>query len=457
MVKIVELLSPARDMASLNSAIKNGADSVYIGIEGFNMRANVANFSTADLITAVQTCHKADVKLYVCTNTIVKEGDLKELRELMPVIKSSGADAVIVSDLGALSIATENQIPVHMSVQANISNSEALKILEKLGASRVILSRENTLKEIKEIAENTNMEIEVFVHGSMCVAISGRCFLSSHLYKRSANCGECLQPCRKEWKIISEDSEELIITGTHNPNQNKTTDNKTPTKKIKEIKSDKTHILSPKDLCMVEYIPQLVDAGVEIFKIEGRAKPADYVATVTRVYREAINIYNKGTWDIKKQENIEKWKKDLTKVFNRGFDTGFFYKIPEETSSSNKATCIKKDIGMVVNYYQKVQAAEIRLWDNLELGEEIIIQGNKTGSISMKVKSMQINGETIKKISKGQNVGLHVKEKVRPNDTVYKILTKDKNQTIPQKTNPILHNPIKQKQTPKKAHIKPIH
>jgi U32 family peptidase len=429
-VKIIELLSPARDMASLNAAIKNGTDSVYIGIEGYNMRSNVANFSTNNLIKAVQTCHKASVKLYVCTNTIVKEGDLKELRELMPIIKSSGADAVIVSDLGALNIASENQIPIHMSVQANISNSEALKILEKLGVSRIILSRENTLKEIKEIAKNTNIEIEVFVHGSMCIAISGRCFISSHLYNRSANCGECLQPCRKEWKITSEDGEELIITGAYDPNQNPTnkTDNKTQTPKHKNIKSDKTHILSPKDLCMLEYIPQLVDAGVTIFKIEGRAKPADYVATVTRIYREAINIYNNGMWDIKKQENIEKWKKDLTKVFNRGFDTGFFYKIPEETSSSNQATCIKKDIGTVVNYYQKVEAAEIRLWENLELGEEIIIQGNKTGSISMKVKSMQINGTNIKKISKGQNVGLQVKEKVRPHDTVYKIINKDKNQ-----------------------------
>ena len=316
-----------------------------------------------------------------------------------------------------------------MSVQANISNSEALKTLQKLGVSRVILSRENTLKEIKEIAKNTNMEIEVFVHGFMCVAISGRCFLSSHLYNRSANCGECLQPCRKEWKIISEDGEELIITGANHLNQNGTTDKKNTkhqTTDFKEINSDKTHILSPKDLCMLEYIPQLIDAGVTIFKIEGRAKPADYVATVTRVYREAINIYNKGMWNLQKDENLEKWEKDLTKVFNRGFDTGFFYKIPDETSSSNQATCIKKDIGMVVNYYQKVEAAEIRLWENLELGEEIIIQGNKTGSISMKVESMQVNGKPIKKISKGQNVAIHVKEKVRPNDTVYKRIIKDK-------------------------------
>ena len=296
----------------------------------------------------------------------------------MPTIKSSGADAVIVSDLGALNIAIENKIPVHMSVQANISNSEALKTLQKLGVSRVILSRENTLKEIKEIAKNTSMEIEVFVHGSMCVAISGRCFLSSFLYNRSANCGECLQPCRKEWRIVSEDGEELIITGANPPNQNGTT-GKTDTKpQSTDITSDKTHILSPKDLCMLEYIPQLIDAGVTILKIEGRAKPADYVATVTRVYREAINIYNKGIWNLNKQENIEKWKKDLTKVFNRGFDTGFFYKTPNETSSSNKATCVKKDIGMIVNYYQKVEAAEIRLWENLEVGEEIIIQGNKT-------------------------------------------------------------------------------
>jgi U32 family peptidase len=427
-VKIVELLSPARDMASLNSAIKNGADSVYIGVQGYNMRANVANFTTNELEKAVKTCHDSNVKIYICTNTIVKEKDLNELRDLMPKIKSSGADAVIVSDLGALNIASENQIPIHMSVQANISNSESLKILKELGVTRAVLSRENTLQEIKEIIKNTDMEIEVFVHGSMCVAISGRCFLSSHLYNRSANCGECLQPCRKEWKIISEDNEELIIPKTHKPNQNNTehkTNPKTNKTKNQEKKSDKSHILSPKDLCMLEYIPQLIDAGVKVFKIEGRAKPADYVATVTRVYREAINIYNEGQWDLQKQEKIENWKKDLAKVFNREFDTGFYYKTPYETSSSNQATHIKKDIGTVVNYYQKVGAAEIKLWENLELGEEIIIQGNKTGSITMKIESMQVNGKNIKKISKGQNVAIKVKEKLRPNDTVYKRIIKD--------------------------------
>ncbi len=198
MIKIVELLSPAGDITALNSAIKNGADSVYIGIQGYNMRATVSNFSIQDLKYAVKQCHDSGVKLYVCTNTVMKEKDLIELRNLMPLIKSSGVDAVIVSDLGALNIARENGLNVHMSVQANLSNSGALNVLQELGVSRVVLSREMTLKEIKEIADNTKMDIEVFVHGSMCVAISGRCFLSSHLYNKSANCGECLQPCRKE-------------------------------------------------------------------------------------------------------------------------------------------------------------------------------------------------------------------------------------------------------------------
>ncbi len=420
-VKIVELLSPARDMASLYSAIKNGADSIYIGVQGFNMRANVANFSINDLKKAVKICHDFNVKIYVCTNTIVKENDLFVLRNLMPEIKSSGADAVIVSDLGALNIAIENDITVHMSVQANLSNSEALKVLQDLGVSRVILSRENSIKEIKTIAENTGLEIEVFVHGAMCVAISGRCFLSSFLYEKSANCGECLQPCRKEWRILSEDGEELIM-GCGFDSKNNGSDLHD---ELAHSKSS-SYILSPKDLCMVEHIPELIKAGVDVFKIEGRAKPADYVSTVTRVYREAINTYDKGMWNSHEYEmNLERWMIDLSKVFNRGFDTGFFFRTPHENSSSNQATCIKKDVGTVVNYYQKVSAAEIRLWEDLEVGDEIIIQGTTTGSILTKVSSMQVNGINVDKISKGQNVAIRVEEKVRPNDVVYKLINKD--------------------------------
>ncbi|MGB9979628.1 peptidase U32 family protein [Methanobacterium sp.] len=397
MIKIVELLSPARDFHALNAAISNGADSVYIGIEGCNMRANVKNFTIQDLKKAVEICHNADKKIYLCTNTIMKNRDISYLKENIPTIYSYGVDALIVSDLGALKIARENNIETHMSIQANISNFESLNLLEELGVKRVVLSRELSLEEIIEIKENTNLEIEAFIHGAMCVAVSGRCFLSSHLYSKSANCGECLQPCRKEWKLISEDDEEFKLLQNEN----------------------ESHILSPKDLCTIKHIPKLIEAGIDAFKIEGRARPADYVATVTKVYREAIDMYESGSLKF----NVN-WMNELKKAFNRGFDTGFYFKTPYKTSQYNESTHIKKDIGAVVNYYNNVSAAEIRLWDDLKVGDEIIIEGKTTGSLIQKVESMQIDGRDILEVQKGQHAGIKVNEKVRPNDLVYKRIKK---------------------------------
>jgi len=398
-IKIVELLSPARDLASLNAAIKNGADSIYVGVEGCNMRANASNFTLETLKDAVKQCHDAHKKIYVCTNTIMKNRDIEYFKEILPLIHSYGADALIISDLGALKLAIDEGINAHMSIQSNVSNFEALNLLEELDVKRVVLSRELSLEEIREIKKNTNLEIETFIHGAMCVAVSGRCFLSSSLYNKSANCGECLQPCRKRWKLILEDNEEFEL--------------------IQNI--SESHILSPKDLCMIKHIPELIEAGIDAFKIEGRARSAEYVATVTRVYREAVDTYENGNWKFN-----EKWVEELKKVFNRGFDTGFYFKNPYKTSSYNEAVYIKKDIGSVVNYYKNVSAAEIRLWGNLKIGDEIIIQGNKTGSLIQDVESMQINGEDIKKAKKGQNIGIRVKEKVRPNDTVYKRILRKK-------------------------------
>lgn len=393
MIKIVELMAPSRDFASLNAALSNGADSVYIGIDGYNMRANVANFKMEDIKNAVNLCHDHGVKLYVCTNTIMKDSDIESLNELFPILNSYKVDAVILSDLGALKIAKENSIDVHMSVQSNLSNSESLNFLKEYGVKRAVLSRELSLEEIKNIKSKTNLEIEVFVHGAMCMAVSGRCFLSSYFYDKNANCGECLQPCRSEWKLLSKDSKEVIIEGNE---------------KL-------THFFSPKDLCMIEHTPELIGAGIDAFKIEGRARPADYVATVTKVYREAIDKYETGNWEFN-----ERWVDDLKKVFNRGFDTGFYFKKPYKTSKYNEATYIKKDIGTVCNYYKDVSAAEIRLWDSLKVGNEIMIQGTTTGSLIQKNVSMQIDGKNIEKAEKGQNVGILVKNKVRPNDVVYK-------------------------------------
>ena len=399
---MVELLSPARDFAALNSAVKNGADSVYIGMEGCNMRAHVANFKFEDLKTATGICHDDDVKLYVCTNTTMNENEIKHLKKVMPIIGDAGADAVIVSDLGALKVAHENGVPSHMSVQANLSNTESLKVLEELGVERAILSRELSLENIKRITSGTGMEIEIFIHGAMCMAVSGRCFLSSYLYDKSANCGECLQPCRKKWKLLSEDGEELSMAVSEGS------------------VSDTTQILSPRDLCMVEHIPELIESGIDAFKIEGRARPADYVATVTSVYRQAIDTYIRGSWDINGDERIDGWMSELCKVFNRGFDTGFYLRKPYKISEYNESTHIKHDVGEVVNYYSRVSAAEIRLWNDLEVGDEIIIQGPTTGSLIQKVESMQIDGKNIEKAFKGQNVAILIEDKVRPNDSIYK-------------------------------------
>lgn len=399
MIKIVELLSPARDFQALNAAISNGADSVYVGIEGCNMRANVKNFTIQDLKEAVEMCHDADKKIYLCTNTIMRNKDISHLKEIIPAIYSYEVDALIISDLGALKVARENNLEIHMSIQANVSNFESLNLLEELGVKRVVLSRELSLEEIREIKENTNLEIETFIHGAMCVAVSGRCFLSSHLYGKSANCGECLQPCRKEWKLTSEDVDEFRLLQNENG----------------------SHILSPKDLCTIEHIPQLVEAGIDAFKIEGRARPADYVAAVTKAYREAITSYESGSWKFD-----ENWIEELKKVFNRGFDTGFYFKTPYKTSQYNESTHIKKDIGSVVNYYKNVSAAEIRLWDDLKVGDEIIIEGKTTGSLIQKVESMQIDGQDLTEVQKGQNVGIKVNDKVRPNDLVYKRILRNK-------------------------------
>jgi putative protease len=206
---MVELLSPARDFASINAAISNGANSVYLGISGYNLRAHTPQFQLEDLKPAAELCHESAVKLYVCTNTIMKDQDMESLKKVMPTIKSAGADAIIASDLGALNVARENDMNVHMSVQANISNLESLKLLKELGVSRVILSRELSLGEIRKMKDKSPVEVEVFVHGAMCMAVSGRCFLSSHLYGKSANCGECLQPCREDWKLVTARQEEF--------------------------------------------------------------------------------------------------------------------------------------------------------------------------------------------------------------------------------------------------------
>ncbi|MDR3223779.1 MAG: U32 family peptidase [Methanobrevibacter sp.] len=399
---MVELLAPAGNLSSFNSALKNGADSIYVGLDGSNMRNNASNFNVKDLKNLVNVSHEHDKKLYLCTNTVMKDKDIEEFKTILPEINSYEVDALIVSDLGMVDISVENHFNVHLSVQSNVTNTKTLKILKKLGVSRVILSRELSFSEIKEIAKNSPIETEVFVHGAMCMGISGRCFLSYGLYGESANCGKCLQPCRKEWKLTIENGikEEIILAKSYD-------------------ETYKTNFLSAKDLTMIEHIPELMESGVDGFKIEGRGRSPDYVATSTKVFREAIDQYNVNQ---KKYKFNPQWLLDLRKVFHRGFDTGFYFNQPYEISKDNDATYRKKDIGKVVNYYNKIKVAEIQLWDDLNLFDEIIIQGNTTGSINQIVESMEINGKAIKKVEKGKNVAIAIKNKIRKNDHVYKLI-----------------------------------
>ena len=418
---MVELLAPAGNFISLASALKNGADAVYIGLEESNMRINASNFSVEDIGEASRMCRDYNAKLYVCANTIMKDRDIERLEKQLPLIKQNGADGIILSDIALIDMVIENGLEAHMSVQENTTNSYALKALEKLGVKRAILSRELSLDEIKKMvsrlkADGSKIQTEVFIHGAMCMAISGRCFLSYGLYGRSANCGDCLQPCRKEWTLHFEESgNDDVINFAESKDESfiisQAYDN-----------TYRTNFFSPKDMALIEHIPELIDAGIDSFKIEGRARSPDYVATAVRIYRQAIDRYER---DRENYEYDPQWMEELEKVFNRGFDTGFYFDVPYETSESNQSRYVKKDIGKVVNYYNRIKVAELKIWDDLRLGDEIMIQGPTTGSITHVIDSMQIDGKAIEKAEKGSNVAIAIDEKLRESDFVYKLVPRE--------------------------------
>lgn len=413
---MVELLAPAGNFISLRAVLENGADAVYIGLDGYNMRANANNFTFNDLDKVAKTAGEYGAKTYLCTNTILIEDAAAKLKSQLPEIAAAEIDGLILSDIGLIEDTASHGLEPHISVQENITNSFTLKTLKKLGARRAILSRELSIDEIKRITEKSPIETEVFIHGAMCMAISGRCFLSYGLYGRSANCGDCLQPCRKNWTLTYEESDDDNVI-----NFSDISDESFVISKSYDD-SYRTNFFSPKDMMMIEHIPELVDTGVASFKIEGRARSPDYGAMVTGVYRQAIDRYFENPDDYKVDPS---WIERLSEVFNRGFDTGFYFNQPYEISEDNQSKYIKKDIGKVVNYYSKVKVAELKIWDDLALGDKILIQGQTTGSIEHVVESMEIDRKPIKKAPKGCNVAVACENKVRENDFVYKLTERD--------------------------------
>ena len=410
---MVELLSPAGNFISLRAVLENGADATYFGLNDFNMRANAKNFSLDDLSEVSRIAKEYSAKTYLCSNIILNEDGAFKLKNQLEEIASSEIDGIILSDIGLIEDTVDNGLEAHISVQENISNSYTLKTLKKLGAKRAILSRELSIEDIKKTVKHSPIETEVFIHGAMCMAISGRCFLSYGLYGRSANCGDCLQPCRKNWTLSFEEDERDSVVNFSDVNDesfiiSKAYDN-----------SYRTNFFSPKDMMMIEYIPELINAGIDSFKIEGRARSPDYGAMVTNVYRQAIDEYYTNPNNYKVNP---KWIEELKSVFNRGFDTGFYFNTPFKTSENNQSKFIKKDIGKVVNYFNKVKVAELKIWDDLAIGDEILIQGTTTGSIKHEIDSMQIDGKDVKRVEKGRNVGVAIPTKVRENDFVYKLV-----------------------------------
>ena len=412
---MVELLAPAGNFISLRAVLENGADAVYFGLDDYNMRANAKNFSLDDLTSVSRIAKEYGAKTYLCTNIILNEKLACELDGNLEKISESEIDGLILSDIGLIENTVSHGLEAHISVQENVCNSYTLKTLKKLGAKRAILSRELSLGEITEITKKSPIETEIFIHGAICMAISGRCFLSYGLYGRSANCGDCLQPCRKSWTLTYEQGDDNVVNFSD-------VEDETFIVSGSDDGSYRTNFFSPKDMCMIEYIPELMKSGVASFKIEGRARSPDYGAMVTGVYRQAIDSYmeNPSGYEVRNE-----WMDELKNVFNRGFDTNFYFSTPFETSEDNQSKYIKKDIGQVVNYYSKVNAAELRIWDCLKIGDRLLIQGQTTGSITHTIDSMQIEGESVSEVEKGCNVAIAIPKKVRANDFVYKLVERN--------------------------------
>jgi putative protease len=402
-----ELLSPAGDFETLNAAIKAGADSVYFGVGKLNMRSRSANFKEQDLKQVAETCKKHNIKSYLTINTILYDQDLKAAKELCDRAKAAGISAIIASDISIIQYAKEINLEVHISTQTNVSNIEAVKFFARY-ADVIVLARE-TLPQIKEITteiknqdikgpNNKPVKIELFIHGAMCVSIAGKCYMSLALYNESANRGECLQACRRQYQVKDQETgDELIV--------------------------DNQYIMSPKDLCTIGMIDRLIQANIQVFKIEGRARSPEYVYTTTKVYREAIDSIESNTYT---KENIEKWKTQLKTVFNRGFwEDGYYLgkKLGEWSGVyGSKATEEKIQLGKVLNYYAKNNIAHILIEANqIQAGDKLLITGPTTGAVYTIAESIFKDDEQAIEANKGDEITIPVPETVRKNDKVFLI------------------------------------
>ena len=396
-----KILAPAGSMESLITAINAGADEVYFGIATLNMRASAAqNFTIENLKETVDYAHKRGVKTCVTVNSLLYNDELDKMREIIDAIAESGADAAIVADMSALQYCQEKGVETHISTQLSVSNTQSVKFYAQF-ADRIVLARELKLEQVAEIVNDIKkqdirgpkgelVEIEVFAHGAICVAVSGRCAMSLYSYDRSANRGQCAQVCRRPYKVTD------IQTG-------------------KELVVDNNYVMSASDLCSIGLLDKLLATGISVLKFEGRGRPPEYVDTVITAYKEAINAINNGTYTT---EKIDNWNKKLGTVYNRGQSAGFYMgrTLDEWAGSSHgQATKAKVFSGKVEHYYTKIKVAQVKLLspEVLVEGEEYLIIGKTTGLLKGKV-SKDNAGKT-----KGDVITFEVPERVRKNDEFY--------------------------------------
>ena len=391
----LEIMAPAGNFECLTAAIQSGADSVYFGVEKLNMRSHSANnFSMEDLPEIVRICREASVKSYLTLNIALYQSELEQMRLTLDAARKAGVDAVIASDMAAIIYARSIGMEVHISTQLSISNVEALRFYAQF-ADVVVLARELDLKQVKEIHKMIVNEhicgpsgelvrIEMFAHGALCMAISGKCYLSLHEYGASANRGSCYQICRRGYRVTD------IETGN-------------------ELEIDNKYIMSPKDLCTIEFMDKITDAGVRVFKIEGRARSAEYVARTVSCYKEAAQAVSEGKYN---PALAAKLKNSLSEVFNRGFWDGYYQgaRLGEWSNVyGSQATKVKVNLGRITNWFGKLSVAEVSLESNdLHKGDEVMIIGATSGVNQFTVDSLRLDERNVDFAPKGSVISIRV-------------------------------------------------
>ncbi len=405
--KKTELISPAGDRTSLLGALQAGADAVYFGAEGYNMRAASSNFRNEDFPDIAELCREHDAKAYLALNTVTYDNEAESILETVQAAKAAGLDAVICWDMSVIETCREIGIPIHISTQASVSNYRSLRFYASLGARMIVPARELSLEQISGMArsirsDQLDVAIECFAHGAMCMAVSGRCFLSQDIFGRSANRGECIQPCRRRYRIIDTEEGNELELGTDT-------------------------VMSPMDLCTIGFIDKLIEAGITGFKIEGRNRSPEYVRTTTACYRKAIDYCVEHGDDADFRRTFDALtsdlKMELEKVYNRGFSSGFYFGRPLDAwtdTYGSLATEKKVYAGTVLKYYPRAGVAEILVHTRgFGRGEKLSIQGSTTGLVILSAESIRLDDEPVDSARKGDLVTITCRDKVRKNDKVY--------------------------------------